>query len=393
MYLQEKNVLVTEIMLDIINPRLGRKVNYSQNELAKYLQRGKKSKELLTSMKSGLTWVNKIVITRVDELSVEEIELYEEYNKNFINEYKYVVTEGNTRLACLLHDSMRAIFNLKETIPVVIARKSEGESEKEFLRERKRLQSIANVMIVVDWEDVPKAKQLYESYILIKEISPEKIEKDIFKELAENIGLATSLVKKLIYRYIFYKELIENVESIEEKDFKFFEVFEQNGKIRAMFGLDIKNSIFEWELLDEIDDENLIELIEKKQELLYWFPKLIEIAKDEKISSKKLRDIIRENYVMGVEDFHQRIKDIIEYSTTDEYCNDCFSRFFKSETDIKQEEKLLEGNIKNIIQTLKSFPVNQDYAVNFKEDIIKVKDISNRILKMLELDDNEGKCN
>ncbi len=393
MYLQEENVLVTEIMLDIVNPRLGRKVNYSQRELAKYLQTGSKSRELLTSMKSGLTWVNKIVITRVEDLSKEEVEIYTDYDKDFKSKYKYVVTEGNTRIACLLHESMVEVFNINDTIPVVIARKSDGETEKEFLRERKRLQSIANVMIVKDWEDVPKAKQLYESYILSKEISTEKAEKDIFRELAENIGMATSIVKKLIYRYIFYKELIENVGFIEERDFKFFEVFEQNSKIRAIFGLNIKNITFEWESLEEIDDENIIELIEKKQELLYWFPKLIEIAKDEKISSKKLRDIIREYYTEGLEEFHQRIKDLIEYSITDECCNDCFSRYFKSEKDIRQEEKELQDNIKNIIQTLKSFPVNQDYAVNLKEDIIKIKSISSRIVTMMELDSNEDKCN
>jgi len=385
MHLVEEYVLIGEVMLDILNPRLGKKVDYTQKELASFLLRGPKSKELLTSMKSGLSWVNKIVVVPISELSENEKEVYREINSNFEKEYKYIVIEGNTRVACLLNQSMREVFDLNEKLLVIVVSKSDKETDRQFLKERKRLQSISNVMIVKDWDDVPKAKQLFESYELIKEINPEKPEKEIFKELADTLGLAVSLVKKFIYRYVFYKELIENVEPIEEKDFKFFEIFEQNNTIRAMFGLDIKSSMFEWEVLDEIDDETQLEKIERKQELLYLFPKIIEVAKDEKISSKALRDIVRDNHKEGLEEIHQRFEDIVQYASKDEYSNDGFLKYFEKEKDVQQEERLLEDSINSILRALKSFPVNQDYACKFKEHIISIKETSDKILKMMEL--------
>lgn len=404
MYLKEKKVLVKEIMLDIVNPRLGKKVNYTQEDLAAHLQGGAKSKELLASMKSGLTWVNKIAVVDVNEISTSEEKIYKDYDKNFKKKYKYIAIEGNTRLACLLHEDMREIFNLNEKIPVIIAKKSDGENETEFLGQRKRLQNIANIMVVKDWDEIPKAKQLYESYMIGKEIismnnrGSSSIERDIFRELAEDIGLSVSAVKKLIYRYIFYKELVENVEQIENKDFKFFEIFEQNKKVRSVFGLDEKSNQFEWLILDDIVNKNdpkkteKIERIEKKQELLYMFPKLIEIAKYENINSKKLRDIIRANCPNDLENcpddldtFYQKVKDIIDSFEKDDDYNCYFSRFFEIKKDIKEDENILKNSIKNIIETLKAFPVNQDFAINFKEDIEEIKNSSDQLLRMLEV--------
>lgn len=385
MYLEEKEILIKDVMLDIINPRFEKMFNYNQEELAAHLQSGIKSKELLTSMKSGLTWVNKIVVTDINELSGEENKIYKNYDKDFRKKYKYVVTEGNTRIACLLHPSMREVFDLNQKIPVAIARKSNGESEKEFLGQRKRLQSIANVMVVKDWDDIPKAKQLYESYLISRELNPMNAEKDIFKQLAENIGLSTASVKNLIYRYIFYKELVDNVEIVHEKDFKFFEIFEQSIKIRSTFGLDAKTNQFEWILAEGINDEDNAEVIEKKQELLYWFPKLIEIAKYKNINSKKLRDIIRFNCSDDFDNFYQKVKDVIEDFKNDKDSSSDFLEFFEIKKDKKQEENILKGNINKIIEILKSFPVNQDFSINFKQDIEEIKDLSDKLLRMFEV--------
>lgn len=385
MLLIEDRVFLKEIMLDILNPRFGKRMDYSQYELISYLQKGEKSKELLTSMRSQLSWVNKIVIVPIEDLSEEEKSIYRSYNENFMSEYKYVVVEGNTRIACLHHDSMRETFDVNELLPVIIVKRSADEDDKKFIQERKRLQSISNVMVVKEWGDIPKAKQLFDSYKLIQEINQEKSEKQIIRELSDTLGLKTTLVKNFVYRYAFYQELIENVQFMEEKDFKFLEGLHQNITIQNMFGLDNKKMEFEWNIIED-DDENITELIEKKQQLLYMFPKLIEIAKDEKINSKSLRDILREHQGDGVEYLCQKVKDIIEYSETDDYSNDGFSRTLPKEYTIEDEEKKLKSNLSNILKILKNFPVNQDYSQNFKNDMTKIRDVSTKILAIMDMD-------
>ncbi|WP_349393398.1 hypothetical protein, partial [Clostridium perfringens] len=166
MLLENKNVFITDIMLDSDNPRFGvNKSNLTQEELALYLLNDRKSKELLASMCTALTWVNKIVVMKIEDLSEEDRNKYKLSKKS---KYKYIVIEGNTRVACLLHNAMRKVIGLNEKIPVIIANKEKNETYDEYTIAKKRLQSISNIMIVKDWGDVQKAKQLYESYILHK---------------------------------------------------------------------------------------------------------------------------------------------------------------------------------------------------------------------------------
>ena len=385
MKVKEKKIKLKEIMIDSYNPRFVNKIGNSQQEIILHLQKGVEYKELLVSMLKKITWVNKIVVVPIEELSEDEKNLYRLDNPNFEQDFKYIIVEGNTRVACLHSEMLKKRFDNGELIPVIVVMKEEGESYKEFLHERKRLQSIANVMIVKEWDDVPKAKQMYTSYKLLQEIYPEKSEKEILKELADTLGIKPSIVKTAVYKYAFYKELIENSYGIQEKDFKYLEALHQNLSIQNMFGLDKKKMEFEWGLCDK-DDEDINEITELKQQTLYMFPEIIEIAKDEKVSSKVLRDILRRYQDNGVEELYQKFSDICQYSKIDEYSNDAFVKYLPVEEYSEKEERKIKDNINSALRTLKSFPVNEDYSSTFFKDIEKIKDLADKIIKSMIMD-------
>lgn len=374
MILTNEETLVKTIMLDKFNPRrLGKnvKMNITQYELIEEALNSKKSTELFKSMRAGLSWVNKIVVVPINELSDEERNKYDIENED----YKYVVIEGNTRVACLSR-----LLDNNTFIPVLVATRSSNEEYKLFLKERKRLQSISNVMVVKDWGDVQKAKQLYDSYIITKEINPEMSERAIFKELAENIGMPSSTVKKFIYRYIFYRELIEKVENIPEDDFKFFEIFEQNNEIRALFGWNTKSGLFIWEDNEIMESEDNLEEVDTKQELFYMMPEIIKISKKENINSKILRDIIRKNYGLGFMEIHRIMEEIIEYSMKEEYSYDSIKKYFNNEENDQEEEKL-DREIRQAIKMLKNYPINQEFSCNYKLQIQQINKLSEKIMK------------
>lgn len=381
----DKKILIKEILLDNNNPRFGKILKKSQMELQEKLLNNNKSNELLASMKSRLIWVNKIVLAPIEDLSLNEKETL-----GIIPlEKKYIVVEGNTRLACLMHKSMKDVFNEKEKIPVLIAKRSEGETDNEYLIARKRIQSISNVMVVKDWDEIPKAKQLYESYKLIKDLNKEKSENTIFKELGEDIGITLQKVKNYIYRYMFFKEISDNTNELAEDDFKYFEIFEQNINIRSLFGYSSENSDFVWNIDENLSD-NETEIIEKKKDLLFSIPDIIKVAKNEKISSKTFRNMLRRYKPEDLEDLLQDFKDIIEESGKDEYSYDSLENKFQTEYD--DEEKRSKEYNKSIFKfkkMLKDFPVNQEYAKTFEKDLLDINLIINNILKYFKLQNDD----
>lgn len=373
----DKKVYLKEILLDKNNPRFGENFDYSQYEIKDKLLSGIKSNELLTSMCSGLVWVNKIVLAPIEDLSLKEKTLYSPIS----SEKKYVVIEGNTRVACLLHSETDKVFNKSKSFPVIIAKKSSNESDIEYLKERKRLQSIANVMVVKDWDEVPKAKQLYESYKLAKEIDPTKSEQTIFKELGNDIGLSISKVKGNIYKYIFLEELNNSVFLIDKNDFKYLEIFESNSEIRHLFGYSSSIGEFLWNTNESKSDYQL-EDEEHRKELLYSYPMIVTIAKQEGINSKKLRDIIRKYKSDDLTNLLQIFKDIIRYSETEDYTSDGIKNYLCCETDnFNTDKEALRNNLNKAIKFLKSFPIYQDYSIEFKNEILDIHEISSKILK------------
>ncbi|GAA0075981.1 hypothetical protein UT300005_03590 [Clostridium sp. CTA-5] len=380
----DKEVLIKEIMLDNDNPRFGGRIDKSQEEIREILMHGQKARELLVGMRTGLIWSNKIAIAPINELTKNERALIGSIPKG----KKYITVDGNTRLACLLDDSMRETFNINEKLKVVILEKSDDESDIEYLKNRKRLQSIDNVMIVTDWNEIPKSKQLYDSYKLIKEIDPAKLENKIFKELGDQIGISLTRVKGAIFRYVFYKVLTENVEELDKHDFKYLEIFEQSNDIRTLFGYLNDKGMFIWDNKESMDDDE--EIIEKRKELLYIFPKIVEIARSENINSKKLRDLIRKYKSDDLEDLLQKFKDIQDYYKASDYASDSIVSILESNLDYEEQEiKEINCKIDSVIKVLKSFPINQDYAISFKEKLLEINIRSEKLLKCLDICKND----
>lgn len=381
MRLIEDKIRLSDIMVDPYNPRFINKVGKSQEDIIEHLQKGEKSRELLLSMLTKISWVNKIVVVPIEELSKEEKKLYKLDSPNFDKEYRYLVVEGNTRVACLHNQELKKRFDQGELIPVIITVKSIGESDKKFLQERKRLQSIANVMVVKEWAEVPKAKQMYSSYKLLQENNPKNSEKQILRELSDTLGIKTTIIKSFVYRYAFYKELRENGYDIKEKDFKYLEGLHQNSIIRHKFGFNGKEVEFEWNLCGK----NIEEIIEKKQQLLCMFPKIIEIAKYENINCKLLRDVIRKYQNEDIDELYQKFIDLCEYYENSQYSSDGFTRIFSYDDINQAEERKFENNIKSLLKTLKKFPVNEDYSIKFLNNFKEIKRISENIINCISL--------
>ena len=111
MKVKEKKIKLKEIMIDSYNPRFVNKIGNSQQEIISHLQKGVEYKELLVSMLKKITWVNKIVVVPIEELSEDEKNLYRLDNPNFEQDFKYIIVEGNTRVACLHSEMLKKRFD------------------------------------------------------------------------------------------------------------------------------------------------------------------------------------------------------------------------------------------------------------------------------------------
>ena len=205
--------------------------------------------------------------------------------------------------------------------------------EKFILQKRKKFKSIANITVESINQSISQNnlfeisiyENMFKSYKILQKKYPEKSEKEILEELTDRLGIKHSIIKMYVYRYAFYKELIENSKGIKEKDFKYLEGLHQNLIIRNMFGLDTKKMDFEWNLSNNKGKTD--EIIKIKKQMLHMFPKLIDIAKVEKITSKTLRDIIRKYQDIEVKRLYKIFNNILEYSKTEEYSNDAFKKY------------------------------------------------------------------
>lgn len=366
---------IDKIMLDPFNPRFGKNISNKQSEIRAELMKDTKTKELLNSMKSGLTWVNKIVVRSVDSYTQE---IREKLGED-ANEHQYVVVEGNTRLACLKDEKMAHLVTNQTLIPVILAEKDDDEEQIEYEKEVKRIQGISNIMIVKDWEPIPKAKYIYEIYMEKKRESPDTPDTNIFKEINTNLGIKLGEVKSFVYRYMFYRQVTENVTEIDKDDFKFFEVFEQNREIRNTFGWVEKEAKFIWEC-DNTDEKDATD----KEELLELFPDIIESAKREKVSSKDIRDIIRKNHdTKSVEDFVNEIKQVVS-NESDEYCYNNWRATYFEKVQQNDEQKWSE-EIEKVHTTIQAFPVGANWAKEQKIKLEQVQKSVSRLIKMLEI--------
>lgn len=375
MKLKNSNVTIDKIMLDPFNPRFSIPNSQQQQLIQRRLMYDPKTKDLLYSMQTGLTWVNKIVVRRLSTFTDKE---KEKLGDN-IDLYDYVAVEGNTRLACLKDEKMIKYFDKVNEIPIIEAEKELKETQEEYERQIRRLQGIANVMAVKDWDVIPKAKHVYRLYEDKRNLYSDKTNQQIFKEISMEIGVKPGKIKTFVYRYIYYKELMENVGNVSEDDWKFFEIFEQNEGIRKIFGWNSEKSDFEWNN-DSYEDEEIL----LKQELLYLFPEIIKSAKREEVSSKDIRDIIRKEYdKKEVEELIVDFKEVIKCDNDDYAYNKWKTKYLSKQSEIDNE---IEWNSKlvNISAQLKQYPINEDWPINQKDKLLEIQKKVSQLIKYLE---------
>lgn len=234
-------------------------------------------------------------------------------------------------------------------------------------------------MAVKDWDILPKAKHVYRLYEDKRQSEPLKTNQQIFKDICMEIGIKPGEVKSYVYRYIFYKEVTENASNISEDDWKFFEVFEQNEGIRKFFGWENSKSTFEWNI--EVDDEDEALL---KQELLYMFPEIIKSAKREQISSKSVRDIIRDIYdKKSVEEIISEMKEVIKHDSEDYTYSNWKTKYLNKQIQ-QDNETEWESKLTNISNQLKQYPINEDWPSKQKSKLLEIQKKVTQLIKYLE---------
>ncbi|MGN2271660.1 hypothetical protein [Priestia megaterium] len=371
MRLEYGEALVTEILLDAFNPRYGIPKLLIQKELQTHLLKDQKSKELLYSLQQGINWVNQIVVKEVSKLNEVEKNFYESQGNLFGK--KYVVVEGNTRIAILMDKKMKNSFDITTPIPIKIAVQEENESNEQYKLQLMRLQGIAHILVVKEWGLLAKGKHLYELYIINKQLFPELMLHEIFRKLALDLGMALSDVRNFIHKYIFYNQITDLSDEIEHHDWKFLEVFEQNEDIRRMFGWDKAQERFEWEL-NIADDKAQI-----KRELLSMFPKIIDSAKREGLTSKKLRDVFRKiDTTRSIEDIFNEINLIVsEFDDSNSWEKNYGEQKRNQEDEWKSE-------LSKMLDRLMDFPVGREWTSSCIEELENIKRKVDLYLKTLQ---------
>jgi hypothetical protein len=232
MILEEKFLKPCELLLDSENPRYMEKLSSDQESILNYVISQKFTKELAKSMKVKLQWVNKIVVKPTDK-------------KN-----RYIVVEGNTRTSIIKSGELDGYDNTtsSQKIPVLIAKQEDGESLSQYYSELRRIQGIANVLTVKEWDAASKARFIWEDYNgLLGSLSPTGARQTV----SQATGIPMTQVAKSIRMYAFFKVISEMGDSLKEDDFSKMEGFNVNSNVRSFFGFnDITN---EFDIGDDED--------------------------------------------------------------------------------------------------------------------------------------------
>lgn len=371
MKLIDDSIKLCEIMIDPFNPRnIHGQYDSQANILNKMLEQGETS-EILISMQKNIKWVNRIVIRKINSLS-------EDIRKkiNDSEDYKYIIVEGNTRLACLKSDQIAGYTN-NTKIPVLIAEKEENETSEHYELEIMITQAIANVMIVKDWEEIPKAKRIYEIYIGKKEVEPSKKIREVIQDISNCTGIQAKDIKKMITRYSIYEELRQQHCAIEEKYWGYLEAFEMSNEGKEFIGMIPKKMEFEWNC-DDVEYNDVFE----KQEIFKDIPKILKKANEQVSNSKEFRNAFR-NMLRSQKDFCDR-KEILD-KILDGTCS--WKSFLNEVSVINNTKKEWKSKLKYIYNDMDIFPIGSDWAIELKADLKKIGDKINKYIKSLDEQD------
>lgn len=371
MKLVDANIKLYEIMIDPFNPRnLYGEYDSQDNILNKILEKGETG-ELLMSMQKNIKWVNRIVVRKIDSL-------YEEIRGKIKDskDYKYIIVEGNTRLACLKSNQIEE-YTKDTSIPILIAEKEENETSEHYELEIMITQAIANVMIVKDWEEIPKAKRIYEIYVGKKEVEPSKKLREIIQDISNCTGIEAKNVKKMITRYCIYKELKQQRCAIEERYWGYLEAFERSNDGKEFIGMIPKTMEFEWNC-----DENEYSDVFEKQEIFKNIPKILKKADEQVSNSKNFRDAFG-NMIKSEKNFDDR-KDVLDKILDGSYS---WKNFLNKSIMIDNTKQEWRSKLKYIYKDIDIFPIGSDWAIELKVDLKKIGDKINKYLKSLNEQD------
>lgn len=287
-----KEIDYRKILLDPFNPRFdGELEHMTQRQIIEYIKKGNDYKELIESMKRSIRWINLIVIRPIDDLDPS---VKEKINVPNIDKYKYIVIEGNTRLACLHnHDLIKKSNN----IPVSIFKLSNDEKKDDLKREKYNLeimyiQGQANILKVKDWNDKPKCQHVYKTFIERRKLNNSERTIEIINDLAKRFSGKVSDIKKALVRCSIVKKFESIGYKIDEKDWPYLEAIETKAG-NSYMGL---NDDYEFNSnLDKINENILLDRYEK-------FYQLVQDYKRKNLNSKKFRDFFRKEYVNNLDE-------------------------------------------------------------------------------------------
>lgn len=377
MKLISDEIRIGEILLDPYNPRFLDVDSLNQMELQKKILKTGDAKELLNSMKLGIKWVNRIVVRKIETLTDNEKSQIKE-----VEDYKYIVVEGNNRLACLKDKEMDEFVNMDLPIPVLIAIKEENESQAVYESELRLTQGIANVMVVKQWKPIAKARHIYKLYEDKKQFSSTKTMNQILKDISEELGVKLAEVRTAVVRYKFYDEIAKESDTLNENDWQYIEAIDTNEKIRSMFGMIPKSIDFEWDNSEDDFEEN--EDLFHKKELLNAVPQIISTGKSEGFSSKQFRDIFRAVVPKydnkSIEDFKNDIMDILNLDT-----DKSWTRLNKEiDSNKKNDEDIWNEKLNNILTEFNNFPSPADWAENTTGILEKIQNKLNKHIQIIK---------
>lgn len=355
------------MMIDPLNPRfVGQNRNRTQQEILSYTLGLLPTRELMNSMMQGLQWVNRIVVRKIDELpegylaSIPDSEGFE-----------YIVVEGNTRLACLKSETMRARYDDGSgiVIPVLIAEKRDMNSD-DFENEIRIIQARANVMIVKQWEDIPKFRHIYNMYQSEKRLHPSDSFSAIVERIKNTTGGKSSEVRTAIDRCMIVDKIAEESEQLEDKYWPFVEAFESNRDTRASIGINENH-----EFVFDSDNEDY------QRELLNRIPAIIKDAYDHLPNGKQFRDkykeIVRKNNG-DVEQITADLEDIMNPNSDNSWV--------PNQNNPTTEQKW-EDDLRSALLAIQNYPNVAVWARNHLDLITSIRDTADRQIRIIGSDE------
>ncbi|WP_156576504.1 hypothetical protein [Bacillus luti] len=377
MILINKEIKIKDILLDPFNPRFGEDSSYdTQERIKNKIFKTRAAKELLTSMQQNIKWVSRIVVREIDTLSGEKRSHFDS------EDAKYIVVEGNNRLACLKSGKIDS-YNEDSEIPVLLAVKEEQEDSDNFEMDLKVTQGIANVMVVKQWSDISKAKHLYE-LCTSKLRNGNKSFAAIIRETSLELGMSSNDVRKSILRYTFFQEINNISDTLLDRYWGYLEGLDKNKELRAFFGLVEEKLEFEW----TFDEETLLDLYpdsDLKRELLIDMPSIIESADKDGLNTKQFRDalvhIVNKNS-NNLEDVKVELFSLTQNDRTIKWTT--IYESMKEDSGISQEEQW-KAKLKAIQKELTVTPLTADWIINIEEELIRINKIVTESIEMLKV--------